>query len=120
MKYNLTLVSLNQDQIGRAKEINGPRKKITHALICGDYGQIFGTEKQCRKYYSAWINVFPLIFKEVVESTSFEIQNYGSTFDLVNKLIEIHDPLVKANNPVFQEADTIKTKKKGFLSRFFN
>ena len=47
MKHNLTLVTLTADQIANAKEANGQRKRITHALICGPYGQKFGTEKQC-------------------------------------------------------------------------
>ncbi len=32
MKYTLTLVTLNQAQCEKAKEINGLRKKITRAL----------------------------------------------------------------------------------------
>jgi len=119
MKHKLTLVTLNPKQIDRAKDINGARKQITHALICSEYGQIFGTEKYCRKYFSAWIKVFPFIFKEAVESTSFEILNYESTFNLVNKLFEVQDPLEKANNPILQEMENRKTKKKSFLSRLF-
>ena len=54
MNYNLTLVTLTPGQIAMAKDANGVRKTITHALICGPHGQIFGTEKQCRKYWVAW------------------------------------------------------------------
>jgi len=117
---NLILVTLNQEQIDGAKKSNGSRKRITHALICGEYGQIFGTEKQCRKYYSAWINVLPLIFKEAIESTSFVIENYESTFNLVNKLIDIHDPIAKATNLPLQKIENTKPKKKSFLSRLFS
>ena len=28
--------------------------RITHALVCGPYGQMFGTERQCLKYFTAW------------------------------------------------------------------
>ena len=35
MKHDLTLVRLDPEQIAKAKEANGARKKITHALICG-------------------------------------------------------------------------------------
>ena len=40
MKHDLTLVALNQEQITKAKEVNGKRKQITHAVICGPYGQL--------------------------------------------------------------------------------
>ena len=53
-KHNLTLVTLTPNQILRAKEVNGKRKQITHALICGPYGQRFGTERQCLKYFNGW------------------------------------------------------------------
>ena len=76
MKHNLVLVTLNQDQIDKAKEVNGKRKQITHALICGPHGQIFGTEKQCRKYYSAWVNTFPYLFDKGVEYNEYEISKY--------------------------------------------
>lgn len=49
MKHDLTLVTLSPEQIAKAKETNGARKKITHALICGPHGQMFGTEAQCLK-----------------------------------------------------------------------
>jgi len=47
MKHNLTLVVLTPEQIARAKAANGNRKRITHALVCGPYGQMFGTERPC-------------------------------------------------------------------------
>jgi len=116
MKHNLVLVSLNNDQIEKAKNVNGKRKKISHALICGPYGQIFGTEKQCRKYYSVWVDIFPLLFGKALETNNYEISNYESDFDLVNKLIELHDPLEKAAKPIYQEIKK-QTKKKSFFSR---
>ena len=54
MKHDLTLVTLSPEQIAKAKEANGTRKKTTHALICGPHGQMFGTEAQCLKYWEAW------------------------------------------------------------------
>jgi hypothetical protein len=120
MKYDLVLVSLNQQQIEKAKEINGARKQITHGLLCGPYGQMFGTEKQCRKYYSVWVNIFPLIFEKGLETENHEITNYEATFNLVNKLIEVHDPLEKANNPIYKEIEELsKKKKKGFFAKLF-
>jgi hypothetical protein len=85
------LVALNPDQIEKAKEINGSGKKITHAVLCGRYGQIFGTEKQCRKYYSAWSRIFPNIFDGGEEREGYEPSSYESTFDLVNILISEND-----------------------------
>ena len=92
-KHELILVSLNKAQIARARKANGKRKQITHALLCGPYGQIFGTEKQCLKYYLVWRDIFPALFSESIETTNYEIAEYRSTFDLVNTLIEANDYL---------------------------
>lgn len=121
MKYNLILVTLNQAQSKKAKEINGPRKTMTHALICGPYGQIFGTEKYCRKYYSVWSKIFPYIFDKSIETIEHDIVDYETTFNLVNKLIEIHDSLEKSGKPARQEqVIPSKKTKKGFFSRLFS
>ena len=96
--HNLTCVQLTVEQIALAKEANGLRKQITHGLICGPHGQIFGTEKQCKKYYSAWVDVFPHLFEKGIETNNFEINNYKETFDLVNILIDIHEPLEGAKS----------------------
>lgn len=121
MKHNLVLVELNEQQIQNAKKANGERKKITHALVCGPHGQIVGTEKQCRKYFDAWINVFPLLFDKRVEFNNYQIENYESTFNLVVKLCEIHDPLASklrwAQLETMAAEETIK--KKGFFSKLF-
>ena len=61
-RYDLVLVTLTKEQIAKAKEANGPRKRITHALLCGPYGQMFGTENQCWKYYAAWSEIFSELF----------------------------------------------------------
>ena len=119
MKHNLVLVSLNENQIEKAKSVNGARKQISHALICGPHGQIFGTEKQCRKYFSAWIDIFPYLFDKAVETDNYEISDYTSVFDLVNKLIELHDPLEKASNPNYQEMKRLTEKKRGFFAKLF-
>ena len=119
MKHNLILVALNQDQIKKFKKINGNRKQISHALICGPYGQMFGTEKQCRKRYSVWVDIFPHLFDKAVENNDYEISNYASNFNLVNKLIELHDPLEKASNPIYKELEKLTKKRKGLFSRLF-
>lgn len=121
MKHDLTLVQLNAEQISLAKEANGLRKEITHGLICGPHGQIFGTEKQCRKYYSVWTKIFPHLFIRGVETNEFEITTYKSTFDLVNILIELHDPLESAAAPSFnaQPTQEKKNQKSSLFSRIW-
>ena len=96
MKYSIVLVALNQEQIAKAKEVNGKRKRITHALICGPYGQIFGTERQCTRYYDAWSvqGIFPNILTEGVKTDKYEVSSFESTFNLVNKLIAFNDAAV--------------------------
>lgn len=104
MRHDLTLVRLNPEQIAKAKEANGARKKITHALICGPHGQIFGTEAQCLKYWEAWNPrrktevskgkfraIFPDVFRRAVKTANYPISNFETTFDLVNILMGIQD-----------------------------
>jgi hypothetical protein len=119
MKHNLILVTLNKIQIAKAKAVNGKRKQISHALICGPHGQIFGTEKQCRKYHSVWVDVFPHLFNKAIETNIYEISDYESSLNLVNKLINLHDPLEKAANPLYQELKKINKKKKSLFARLF-
>ena len=106
MKCDLVLVTLTPDQILRAKEINGKRKRITHALLCGPCGQFFGTEHQCLKYFTVWdpayrIEVssgnfkpmFPGLFDKAIRTDKYEITDYKSTWNLTGKLIEASDAL---------------------------
>ena len=93
MKHNLTLVTLTPEQITAAREANGQRKRITHALLCGPHGQMFGTESQCRKYWTAWNPaqrpaIFPKLFDMAVETEECEITDFKTTFDLVNLLMD--------------------------------
>lgn len=100
MKHNLTLVILTPDQIARAKEANGTRKRITHALVCGPYGQMFGTERECLKYFTEWdpdhrIEVAPgqfralfaNLFDRAVKTTAYPLSNYRTTPDLATRLM---------------------------------
>ena len=93
MKYNLVLVTLDKTQIEKAKQANGERKRITHALVCGPYGQMFGTEKQCFKYYSAWVNLFSCLFDKGVKTDAFVINDFKTTDLLVCKLFDAEDAL---------------------------
>lgn len=85
---DLILVKLNDEQIIKAKEINGRRKLITHALIAGDFGTRFGTEKQCRSYYSAWSDIFSHLFNECYETEHHEISQYTCAGNVILKLVE--------------------------------
>ena len=63
---------------------------------CGPHGQIFGTEKQCRKYWVAWDPanrpaIFSKLFGKAVETDNYELTNFKTTFDLVNILREKQD-----------------------------
>ena len=136
MKHNITLVTLSPDQISWAKEANGSRKRITHALICGPYGQRFGTEKQCLKYFTAWDPgqpqpLFPTLFDKAVKTGTYEITDYESTCELTMKLFEASEAIpsdptgsdepkrrLKAD---VQVSTSTKTKKRsGFFGRLFS
>jgi hypothetical protein len=88
---DLVLVKLSDVQMALAKQANPHRRKITHALLCGTYGQMLGTEKQCRKYYSAWKDIFRHLFDKVYETEMHPIQRYESTLNLVMLLIQEDD-----------------------------
>ncbi|MBE3787424.1 hypothetical protein [Vibrio furnissii] len=121
MENSLILVALSEEQITQAKAANGQRKKITHALICGSYGQIFGTEKQCLKYYNAWKDIFQDLFSESKTLQVCDVVNYESTFDLVNILIAASDEKKQANKCIkpTKSQKPQPTEKKGFWARIF-
>lgn len=91
VRVPLILVTLNPEQIAKAKEANGKRKRITHTLLCGHYGQIFGTEKHCLKYYTAWKQNFPTLFSEAKQTDLYEIIDFETTFNLTTKFIDAED-----------------------------
>ena len=94
--HDLVLVRLTPKQIAQARAANGARRRITHALICGPFGQMFGTELQCRKYFDAWnptneFAIFPDLFGHAVELDGYAIPNFSSTDELVMRLIAAQD-----------------------------
>ena len=96
IKHELILVALTPEQVELAKEQNGKAKRITHALICGPYGQIFGTEKFCLKYFAAWNPdyteaILPNLFSRAVKTDSYEFTGYKTTWNMVGILIEAND-----------------------------
>ena len=85
-KQPLVLVRLHPDQALRAKEVNGKRKRITHALICGQYGRIFGTEEHCLKCYTVWSDIFSSLFSKPLRTSSYAMDNFTSSFNLETRL----------------------------------
>ncbi|EKO3379628.1 hypothetical protein ACEQ7L_000772 [Vibrio fluvialis] len=121
MENSIILAALSEKQISQAKAVNGQRKQIAHALLCGFYGQMFGTEKQCSKYYNAWKDLFQDLFPESKSVQACEVINYESTFDLVNILIAAADEKKQVNkciNPTKSQKPQ-PTEKKGVWARIF-
>lgn len=119
MKHNLILVQLNDEQIFLAKEANGQRKQITHGVLCGPYGQLFGTEKICRKYYSVWSRIFPQLFDKSLETKYSKVSSYKETFNLVNILIDQHGLLEKTVIPNINHHQPQPQRPKGILARLW-
>lgn len=121
MENMLILVKLNDEQVALAKEVNGSRKQITHALLCGEYGQMFGTEKQCSKYFNVWKGIFKTLFFDIKLCNSYHVSDYENTFNLVNILITASDKQktlgASTNNEITKQLEP--TSKKGFWSRIF-
>ena len=92
-RHDLVVVKLNKNQIGKAKKAHAKHEKITHVLLCGPYGQLFGTEDFCTKRAITWLEVFPYIFKKRKKISRAKLSNYESTWDLVGTLITVQDGL---------------------------
>lgn len=118
MDNDLVLILLNEEQISRAKQKNGKRKKITHALVAGSYGIMFGTEQQCRKYYLAWRNIFKHLFFVSYETNLYPLNSFIGSDDLEMNLIEEADNK-KTKLISHQAIRQDKPKKKWFLARWF-
>lgn len=141
VRHNLTLVTLNSEQIVRAKEVNGGRKQITHALICGPHGQLFGTEAQCLKYFEVWDpayrfevspgkfkSMFPNLFDKAVRTGDFKITDFESTWNLTDKLIKASEAKPRRAKDAPKQGRRAKVQRpsspkvpqrKGFLARLF-
>ncbi|AXV33049.1 hypothetical protein BFW41_03620 [Aeromonas hydrophila] len=116
MENDLILVVLNAEQIAKAKDENGRRKQITHALVVGNYGVIFGTEKQCMKYYSAWRDIFKDLFDRCYETDQYHIRTYISSGNVVMELIKESD---RQKPKIDFIKKTMTHKKKGFWGKLF-
>ncbi|QPR53239.1 hypothetical protein [Aeromonas allosaccharophila] len=116
MENELVLVALDAEQIDKAKDENGKRKQITHALVVGNYGVMFGTEKQCMKYYSVWKDIFKDLFGKSYETDQYYLTTYKSSGKVVMDLIEESDRR-KPKIDFIEEA--MKREKKGFGAKLF-
>ena len=87
MKDPIVFAKLTPSQIELAKEIKGRNKKITHAVVCGKYGQIFGTEKYCLKYFNVWKVDMKKLFSKSIITENADIKDYNETFNLVHVLL---------------------------------
>lgn len=116
MENDLVLVALGAEQIAKAKEANGKRKQITHALVVGSYGVMFGTEKQCMKYYSVWSNIFKDLFGRCYETDQYHLSTYTCSGNVVISLIDESDRR-KPKIDFLEEA--VKREKRSFWSRLF-
>lgn len=114
MVNDLVLVALDAEQIAKAKEENGQRKRITHALVVGKYGVMFGTEKQCMKYYSVWQDIFKDLFGKCYETDQYHLNTYTSSGNVVMDLIEESNRR-KPKIDFIEEA--VKREKRGFWSK---
>lgn len=90
--YPLVLVELTAAQITEAKQLNGMRTRPTHAVVCRPYGQIVGTELQCRKYWEAWkVMYVGVLFDDAFESTTYPMPALEWTSDLTEALFRAAD-----------------------------
>ncbi len=118
----LILAKLSEDQIVKAKQANGPTKKITHMVICEGYGQMFGTEKQCSKYFNIWKKIFKRLFPTSTKADSLIYDgDFLTTFDLVNILCRADTkPLSNELQMIMKEMEDDKLKKKvSLLEKLF-
>jgi len=93
MRDTIVYTKLSPFQIEKAKEINGNKKQITHAVLCGKYGQIFGTEKFCLKYFNVWKSDMKKLFPKSLITENIDIDDYSTTFNLVIILINAMDTI---------------------------
>ena len=93
-KYRLLLIELTTEQREHANVVNGPRKRITHAVMVLGIGQRFGTLKQCTRYYQAWEQLYSSLLLrrgEQLRGSEIEIDNFETDPDLSVKLAELYD-----------------------------
>lgn len=48
---------------------------------------MFGTEKQCRKYYSVWKEIFKSLFGSCYEANDYDLSTYKCSGNVVMDLI---------------------------------
>ena len=86
MNDSLIMAALDDEQVAKAKQANGKNRRITHVVICGDYGRVFGTYNQCARHFSFFKNTFKKLFFEAKIVDSCRINDYQDTFEIENVL----------------------------------
>ena len=56
---------------------------------------MFGTERQCRKYYDVWKTIFRPLFSRVHKTKKHAMEDYTTTGNLVMRLIGADDKHAK-------------------------
>ena len=81
---SLILLALSPKQRKRAHKANpGLGSVPAYVVLCGQYGQLFGSASQCRSLYEWWRNQYlDALFASAFESKSFPVDDYRSTPDL--------------------------------------
>ena len=96
----LILVTLNDAQMVKAKQANGERERITTALVCGNHGQLFGTDNRCRKYYDTWSEIYPELFSRAYETGDYDgFDSFHTTPELTSILIDASDEILYPDDP---------------------
>ena len=110
----IILVALSDEQIVKAKEANGKRQRITTALVCGNHGQLFGTENWCRKYYEAWSEIYPELFSRAYETDDYDgFDSFQTTPKLVSVLTDASDDILYPDDPVDLKPSDLEDAKGG-------
>ena len=88
-------------------------------MLCGSYGNIFGTEKNCRKYFSVWSRIYTDIFHEYYETNDIEIIDFNITSDLSIQLVDVSllNNRIKINERI-QNLKNDKNKSKPFWKKW--
>lgn len=132
MSAKIILVKLNAEQVQLAKSANGERRKISRAVVCEGHGQLFGTYKQCRKYFLPWKLMYSRtgiaefrglrLFTDAMETDSYIFSNYEETPDLsinLGKASYVPSLGRTSGKHLDELSPNSKPAPKGFFGRLF-
>ena len=99
MNDSLIMATLTNEQIVKAKRYNGKGRRMTHVIICGEYGKVFGTEIQCLRLFSILKNTFRKLFSDVKIIESCQLTTYKETKNIEDVLFsKIYEKREKIEN----------------------